>query len=811
MAASRPHRCALDLRPSRSSEKAARHFGGGALAFCLLLSGIAAPATAQDAIKDGDAHPSSVKRTHPAPETRPHAGAGEATTRRIADAERLRALGLVPGRPVVRPVRVEAPPEIDGRLDDDVWSRAAHVTGFVQQRPLDGAPATEETDVWVAYDRDHLYLAFHAHYQDPSIMRANRVDRDRAFSDDLITVYLDTFLDQQRAYDFDVNAYGVQGDGIVDGNRGAIPRADRSWDALFETGGRIVDDGFTAEMAIPFKSLRYPERDEEESHTWGLQIVREIKGKDEENAVWAPMSRDESSFFAQMGLLEGMTDLSKSRNLEVMPTFTAIRPGSLDEESLRFVDGDTDPDLGVNVKYGVTSNLTADFTLNPDFSQIESDRPQIEVNQRFPVFYDEQRPFFLEGAEIFDLSGSINYVHTRTIVEPDYGAKLTGKVGRTTLGVLVANDRAPGRVDDPADPAAGQTARTVIGRAKYDVYSESHVGGLLTSRDFLDGHSRLGLVDGTFRLGRTAEIILRAAGSANAEPGGPEETGHVAYMNFRRSGRNLSGWVAAWQVSPDFGTDVGFIRRTDERRVMANARYRFWPQSWIINWGPEVRVGRNWDFGGQLQDENVQLGMELNFARNVDLNVDVERDMERFRGIDFEKQKVSLRGRVGSSRTISFGGRLGMGDEIYYGSDPFLGEGLEWRLNTTLRPIPRLTSRLDLDASRLTDPRNGDEEVFDVKILRARSTFQFTDRLSLRNITEYNTFDETVDLNLLFTYRVNAGTVFFAGYDDHYRQASLIEGDPDGDGIDERLFFEDESLRRTNRALFMKMQYLFRM
>ncbi|MCH7890398.1 MAG: carbohydrate binding family 9 domain-containing protein, partial [Gemmatimonadetes bacterium] len=256
--------------------------------------------------------------------------------------------GLVPERPTVRPTRIDTPPVIDGRLDEEVWKSAALITSFVQQSPLDGAPATEKTEVYLAYDSENIYLAFYAHYEDPSIMRANRVERDRAMMDDLVTIYFDTFLDQQRGYDFDVNGYGVQGDGIMTAARRigrgrggvaqAIPVADRSWNALFQTGGQIVDDGYTAEMAIPFKSLRYPTPAEGEPHRWGFQIVREVKGKDQENQVWAPMSRDETSFFAQMGLLEGMTDLSTSRNLEILPTFTAIQYGDIDPTRPAFVN-----------------------------------------------------------------------------------------------------------------------------------------------------------------------------------------------------------------------------------------------------------------------------------------------------------------------------------------------------------------------------------------------------------------------------------------------------------------------------------------
>ena len=733
----------------------------------------------------------------------------------VGDDTEVSRLGLLPGRPTVRPTRTDTPPDIDGRLDDVVWRNAAKITEFTQESPLEGAPATEDTEVYIAYDDDNLYFGFYLHYSDPSIMRANRVDRDRAAQDDLITIYIDTFLDQQRSFEFDVNAYNVQGDGIVNASRGGrgggrIPPADRSWDALFYSGAEIVADGYSAEIAVPFKSIRYPGREREAPHQWGFQIVREIKSKNAENDVWAPMSRDVSGFMRQMGLLEGMTGLSTSRNLEFLPTFTAIQFGSLDDSTGGFVNRDTDPEAGLNVKYGVTSNLTADFTLNPDFSQIESDRPQIEVNRRFPLFFNELRPFFLEGAEIFDMPGPVTFVHTRTIVDPVWGAKLTGKTGKFTLGVMTANDEAPGNVGDATDPRHGETAQSVIGRVKYDVYSESHIGAIFTDRKFLNSSSLLGGVDGNFRLSRSASTNFRVIGTRHRDLDGVEREGHVYDASIRNNGRNLSWFAAAYEISPDFDTEVGFVRRIDQRRTSANIAYRWWPESWIINWGPRVSYARNWNFDGVLEDENASLGVNVNFAKSIRFNANVNRDMERFGGIDFFKTEYSIGGGVNTSRAFSIGGNFRSGDQIFFdASAPFLGTGTRAGVNVTLRPLARFSSRININTSRLTDPSNGDFAMFDVKIYRAESVFTFNDRLLMRNITEYNTFDKALDGNLLFTYRINAGTVFYFGYDDHYRQADQLEGDRDGDGIDEPLFFTKE-LRRTNRAIFMKLRYLFR-
>ena len=565
-------------------------------------------------------------------------------------------LGLVPGRPRVYPPRLDARPVIDGRLDDAAWRGAAVLTEFVQASPLDGDPATELTEVFVAYDDDHLYFGFYAHYVDPSIMRASRVDRDRAVADDILTVYLDPFLDQLRAYRFDLNAYGVQGDGILNAaagvirgaprGGGGIPQADLSWDALFESGARIVEDGYTAEMAIPLKSLRFPRRPDGEAHQWGLQIVREIKSKDQEIAVWAPMSRDQSSFYSQMGILDGMVGLSTTRNLEVLPTFSAIQYGDIvatHNTGPGFVNQDTDPDAGVSVKYGMTSNLTADFTVNPDFSQIESDRPQIEVNQRFPLFFEELRPFFVEGSEIFEVNAPVTVVHTRTIVDPDYGAKLSGKVGRLSLGVLAANDVAPGRVDDPADPLFKQRAQTYIGRGKFEVSSESHVGAMVTDREFLGGYSRLAGLDGNLRFGSARTVSFNLLSTRHRDLDGVERSGYLTDALVRHQGRSFEFYAQAFQISPDFKTDAGFVRRRDQRQFDARVGYALWPESWIISSWHGLRYYRNYDFDGVLQEELLRYGMDVSFARNISAHMNAERMMERFGGNRTRSARVASR------------------------------------------------------------------------------------------------------------------------------------------------------------------------
>ena len=734
---------------------------------------------------------------------------GDPSTRGAAPGEAPAvSAGVLTGRRSVTARRTNEPPTIDGLLDDAIWRSAARITDFVQVAPVEGEAATEDTDVFVAFDSTHLYLGMHAHYSNPGIVRASRVDRDRAsFGDDTISFYLDTFLDQQRAFVFTLNGYGVQGDSLMGGGRGGggfrgggggVPRGDRSWDALFESGGTLVDDGWSAELAIPFKSLRYPSN---ATHRWGFQIARSIRGKDE-TVVWAPVSRDVSGFLPQMGLLDGLSNLSASRNLEILPTVTAIQVGSLDTSTGGFTD-ERQPEGGVNLKYGLTSNLTLDFTYNPDFSQIESDRPQIEVNRRFPLFFSELRPFFLEGQEIFDIQGPATFVHTRTIVDPRYGAKVTGKVGKTTLGLLFANDEAPGNLDDPAERGFGDSANTVIGRARYDLYSQSHIGTVFTDREFLDSYSRLVGVDTRLQVTPTASFDFAALTTQNRDLDGLDTSGAMFDGGFRNSGRNLSYNVSAYSIDPEFDTAVGFIRRRDIRRVSSSVGYRWWPESWLINWGPQFSYSRNWNFEDVLEDEEARLSLRMSFAKNLSFNGDIRKEMERFGGINFDKIRYSLGGNVNTSRLVSFGGSFNWGDQVRFSGTPFLGNGSSGRLFMSLRPFTRLQSFVNVNTSRLIDPFD-QTAVFDVKIFRASTTYQFTDRLLLRNILEHNTFSGTLGVNLLATYRVNSGTVFYIGYDDRYKQGDLIFDDDD-----EPLYFTTD-FERTNRAFFTKISYLFR-
>ena len=733
------------------------------------------------------------------------------------------------GRPTAVIGRTSNPPEIDGRLDDSVWETATHITDFVQIAPVEGAPGSEETEVWMAYDSDHLYFAFYAHYTRPETMRINRADREEIRGDDRMAILFDPFLDQQRAYQFEVNGYGVQADSLVnaDGStgfsrssgsgsasRGSGPRrsggsgmsssgqfgirGDDSWNALFDSGGQVVADGWTAEMRIPFKSLRYPSRAAGVGHRWGFQITRVIRDKSEAQS-WSPISRGVAGQLTQFGTLEGLSDMSLSRNLELLPEVTGFRLGSLDTGSGEYSTDDPTGELGFGVKYGITPNLTADVTYNPDFSQIESDRPQIETNQRFALFYPEQRPFFLEGQEIFQTATPLTLVHTRTIIDPRFGGKLTGKVGQTTLGVVVADDEAAGRLDDSAHPQYGTSAQTVLGRARYDFYAESYLGAIMTAREFGADHNRVAGIDGRFRLGRTHRISFLAAGSETEDETLGSLAGGAFEADFSKQGRNVSYNVAHSRIDPGFLTSTGFLPRVDLQQTSGTASYRWWPESTLMTWGPSVTYLRLYDHWGVLQDEQLQGMASFSFRNNMAITGMVNRDLERYGAIDFRKTGFGFFG-VMSARILSIYGGYNWGDGILYDSDsPYLGWSTVGNVNFRFQPTSRLRTEFNMVSSDFVEPIS-QTDIFNVKIFRTRTTYQFTDRLLARYIMEHNTAAATLGNNVLFTYRVNAGTVIFLGYDDRYRQGMLIDS----------LLFPTTELLRTNRAFFGKISYLFR-
>jgi hypothetical protein len=437
---------------------------------------------------------------------------------------------------------------IDGALDEPVWARAARLTGFRQYEPVDGRPAEEETEVLVWYAPDAIHFGIVARDRQPEGIRATVADRDNIDGDDHVVIYLDTFNDRRRAFFFAVNPLGVQQDGVRAEGASSAGRSfggstDKSPDYWYQSRGRLTERGYTVEVRIPFKSLRYPAG--EEPQRWGLQIERRVQRTGYVD-TWTDTRRANASFLAQSGVIEGLFDLQRGVVFEAQPFVTASANGLRETGGGAFRRESLDPELGLNLRLGFTS-FSLDATLNPDFSQVEADAGQVTVNERFALFVPEKRPFFLEGIELFATPSQL--VHTRQIASPSVGGKVTGKIGGLSVAHLTALD----------DPAAGREALVNVTRLRRDFGRNSHAGVTYTDR------AHTGDEYANRVLAADLHYVFGGMYYAEAQYGNSWTTGARAAPHWKlevdRTGRHFGFNYRVNGIDDDFRTDAGFINR----------------------------------------------------------------------------------------------------------------------------------------------------------------------------------------------------------------------------------------------------------
>ena len=552
----------------------------------------------------------------------------------------------------VKPTLFAKPPVIDGKLDDEVWATAVVLKDFYQVQPGDNLIPQNRTEVRLGYDSHFLYIAFHC-FDDPTKVRANIPKRDNIWDDDYVGILFDTFNDQRRAYEFDFNPLGVQADGIWTEGQGE----DFSLDLVMESKGILTEDGYTIEVALPFKSLRYVAGKDK---LWGVHFWRRTKRLNNELDMWIPMDRDKNSWLAQAGHLTGLEGLSTERTLELIPSLTVSETGkrksALPFNALagtpdpgRFVNEPVKLDPGITGKYTLTPTVTLDFTVNPDFAQVESDQLVVTANQRFPIFFDEKRPFFLEGIDIFNTQ--ISAVHTRTIVDPDYAVKLTGKVNRNTFGVLLASDNGPGNFseDDRTNPnvfpgiqrLVDKNASVGILRLKRDVgKSDSFIGFLSTYSRFVDRYNELGGFDGRFRLDKQTTFSWQVLGTHSrhqfffpeeGQTRDSKQNGLAYAVDYNQSGRHFGHEFSMSGRSRYFVSDVGFNRRTNTNNANWFIRYNSEPNSKakLISWRVYTDSEINFDWQGRSQHYNNETQIQFQLRSQTNFGIGVDKGYER--------------------------------------------------------------------------------------------------------------------------------------------------------------------------------------
>lgn len=536
------------------------------------------------------------------------------------------------------------PPVIDGKLDDEEWKSAAVFKDFYQWRPSDSSPASARTEVFAGYDTRFLYFAFHA-YDEPSKVRATVAKRDAIFDDDVIGVILDTFNDKRRAYELLFNPLGIQMDGfLTEGGND-----DFSVDIVMESKGLVTSDGYIVEVSIPFKSLRY---EAGKGKLWGIHVLRIIKHVNGETDSWMPISQDESGLLSQAGHITGLEGISTERTLELIPSLTLSETGKRKapitvaqiSEGGRFVNEPIKFDPGLTGKYSITPTVTLDFAVNPDFAQVESDQLVVTANQRFPIFFEEKRPFFLEGIDIFQTQ--IQAVHTRAIIDPDMAVKLTGKLGRNTFGLLVASDNGPGNFNEDERLTANprfidKNASVGVLRLKRDIgKSDSFLGFLATHHKFVDRYNELGGFDGRFRIDKQKTFSWQVLASHSrrvfffpdeGRSRDSKKNGFIYAVDYNQDGRHFGQELSAVGRTRFYRSEVGFNRRVNTNSVNWFLRYNSEPKpkAKLVSWRVYTNLSTNFDWQGRHQNANDEAQLQLSFKRETFFGVGTDKGYER--------------------------------------------------------------------------------------------------------------------------------------------------------------------------------------
>jgi Domain of unknown function (DUF5916)/Carbohydrate family 9 binding domain-like len=706
------------------------------------------------------------------------------------------------GQDGVRVTAAEKAPLIDGVLDDPAWTQALVWTGFKTTKPDFGLTPTEPTEFLFTYDAHHLYFAFRCGDSAPGRIKASLSKRDDVVHDDYVSLFLDLSGTQQTGYAFFVNPLGVQMDGTIAGDG----EVDVSFDMVWKSSGRLTDAGYVVEAAVPLKSLRFPSRKE---IICGIMAVRTVGRKSEE--MCAPAYNPKNGpVLAQLGHV-GISGLAFERTVEGIPAMTFSR-GNTRQAGL-WAPSIQQTDFSLTGKVGVTSDLTLDATYNPDFSQVETDAGQVDINLRNSLYYPEKRPFFLEGLEDFAFAGALEQnplvavVHTRTIVDPFLGFKLTGKVGgRNQVSSIFALDEYPGgAAADFGQPITDRKALFSIVRYKRLFSKDNYLGGFFTGRGF-DGQANiLGGLDGRFRLNNTMSLESFAFNSWTDSPGaaGKARRGEALGLKYTFISRKSSVYLGAYDIGRDFRTETGFVTRTGVRMLAGLANYKFYPKSKLFQRvDPYYYFTQTYDTESGLFESQNYFALRVIMPRQTMIRVMAVVGNEVFAGQRFRRDGYWLS--AGSQITKQLALQFSLIDTkaIYYDpAAPYPGDSLSFTSALQLQLTEKLATELALtyaDFFRGSDGAN----IYDYLILRSKTTFQVNKFLFFRGIFEYNGFRKRLTADLLASFTYIPGTVIHFGYGSAYER---IRWSPE-DG----LYRPDDAFFQTKRALFFKASYLWR-
>jgi hypothetical protein len=702
---------------------------------------------------------------------------------------------------------------VDGSLDEPAWDDALALELEYEVRPGDNVPPPVRTVVLVTYDKERVLVAFQAFDPEPEKIRARFRDRDQAWEDDWVGVVFDTFNDERRAYEFMSNPLGVQIDAVNDDVGGDY---DRAWDAIWESAGRITSEGFHVEMGIPFNQIRFQAGSGPQ--VWGLDAVRSYPRSQRHHIGLFPRQRGANTYLGQERKIIGFEGASPGRNLELVPTLTAsiseARPDAPDSLAL---EEDRSIELGVTGTWGVTPNATLTGAINPDFSQVEADAVQLDLNRRFAIFFPEKRPFFLESGDYFDTG--LDLLYTRTIADPSMALKVTGKLGNHTFGVFSARDDVTNVVVPGAQGSSSgsfdESNFSTVARYRYNVGTGSTVGAMVTDREGENGYfNRVVSADAVVRPSEADKLTVDLAWSSTAysplmqdelDVGSQAVSGHAAEIEYVHSERSWFAFAEYVDRGDGFRADLGFIPRVGFREANAGGGLLWWGEAGDLY--NQLEVGgigaQTDDQDGELLERFGSLWVIARGARESRVQLElISRDLV-YEGVRFDNLLIPFFfGTVRPSAGLSLALRAVGGDWVDFDNvQPADRLELEGELNLDFGRHLQLDllynySSLDVEGGRL----------FTAHVPELKAVWQFNTRAFARAIVQYtdinrdpalyvedvDAIDRDLFLQLLLSYKVNPRTVFFLGYSETGAET------------------EDLPPTAINRTVFLKLGYAFR-
>ena len=717
-------------------------------------------------------------------------------------------------RPSFSIPRLSAAPTLDeiaGMAPDGNAAAMQKVEGFIQARPRDGEPATQKTEVYLGYDDKNLYLAWICFDSEPNKIRAHLTPREQAFADDFVEVTLDTFHDSRRGFIFWSNPLGVQAEGLWSEEN---DNPQWSWDTTWGSWGRTTDRGYVALMAIPFKSLRFASADPK---TWGIVLLRQIPRVDEW-AYWPNVSTRIRGRLSQEGTMNGLEKISPGRNIQLTPYVFADQAWLLDPDALPERDVAAEKfyaTAGLDAKFVIGDSVTVDATINPDFSQVESDEPQIAVNQRYELFYPEKRPFFLENADLFQLQAA-NLLFTRRIVDPSFGARVTGKMGKYAFGALLADDQ-----------SQAETATFGVVSVRRDILSQSSVGVFGTTREQGDDYNRVLGAEGNFRVGKGWAFNAAGFASATRTETGEVLNGPLFQASTSYNDRVTNGYLEYLDVDDEFETEAGFLRRTGVRTGFGELEYSWRPEGKVlIAYGPGISGSTTHDREGQSLDWEVRPSWHFDLVGGTYFELFIRRGRERLRPEDLPGLTEELefaKGRQGIFfgteyfKKVIVNGSYRWGTEINYfaaNAIPELADETLINLDLTIRPVSQLVIDTGFIFDRLDQQGTG-ALIFRNAIARVKCNWQFNREWSLRLILQDEDLESdpslvetpaphthNVNADVLLTWLKHPGTAVYFGYNTN--ASNLATYEPEFPGATRPGWVGD------GRRVFVKFSYQFR-